>query len=188
MKNNNEIIYPPEQTKVDTVKDEQAYLDEKLSSWRKEYEAVQAQPPRPKTRKHFILYVLGGVLLLTGVLLSFLVEPDAIGIITISVSCLILIAGLLVSPREPRYKPVNPFHLKIIKPRSMEVIPQKCTDGVSYSFFFDYSDETGELYFALTETKFNEEEKQKICSSFLNGNTVVAVSNDNNSQAVIIEY
>lgn len=189
MKNKNEVFYPPEQTKADTIKDEQAYLDERLSSWRKEYEVEQsAQLPRKKTYVHLILYALGAVLLVVGILLKFLVEPDFIGLIIISVSCLVLIAGLLISPRKMRYKAVNPFNLRIIKPASMEAIPEKGKDGVYYSFFFDYSDETGELYFAVTETKFNEEEKQKICSSFSNGNTVVAVGNDNNSQAVIIEY
>ena len=188
MKNKNEVFYPPDQTKADTITDEQAYLDEMLSSWRKAYEAAQAQPPRKKTRKHLLFYVLGVALLLAGVLFYFLVEPDAIGLIIISVSCLVFIVGLLISPRKPRYKPVNPFNLRLIKPTSMEVIPEDCKDCMIYWFFFDYSDGTGNLYSALTETEFNEEEKQKICSSFLNGNTVVAVSNDDNRLAFIIEY
>lgn len=188
MKEKSEIFNPPERTKLDTIKNEQEYLDEKLKDWRKEYESAEAEPPRPATRKHIIFYVLGGVLLLTGFLLSFLVKPGFIGTLIIAVSCLVLIAGILVSPRKPRYKPVNPFNLKLIKPASMEAISERSKDGSSYSFFFDYSEGDDDLKFALTESKYTEEEKQKICNSFVNGDVVVAVSTENDSAAVIIEY
>lgn len=174
MKNKTEIYQSPKQTKYDTIQDKDRYLEEKLISWRNEFKNTPVKE-EPKTKKQYIFYALAGVALIVGLLLRFFVEPEYIGYFLIAGASVLIIIGSVISPRKSYETIINPFELKLMKPLSLEFWSSRVDKQIKYSCFFEFEDVYGNLLSASTAYDYSEEEKEKICKSFLNGNVIVAV-------------